>query len=62
MKFQNCVLINFERTHGQAESNMPLQIFQSWVHKSISFLVVGEPAISKRSNLFAQLQRQVRKM
>ena len=37
MKFQNCILINFERTHkqthGQAQSNMPLQCFQSWGHK-----------------------------
>ena len=40
MKFQNCILINFERTHGrtdrrahrQAQSNMPLQLFQSWGH------------------------------
>ena len=31
MKFQNCILINFVRdgrTHGQAESNIPLQLFQ----------------------------------
>ena len=44
MKFQNCILIYFEmdgcthrhthgRTDGQAESNMPLQLFQSWGHK-----------------------------
>ena len=25
MKFQNLIL-NFERTHGQAQSNMPLQL------------------------------------
>ena len=37
MKFQNCILINFvtdawtaEGMHGQGESNMPLQLFQSW--------------------------------
>ena len=33
MKFQNCILINFvtdAHTHGQAVSNMPLQLFQSW--------------------------------
>ena len=38
MKFQKCILINFERTHGridgwtheQAESKMPLQLFESW--------------------------------
>ena len=39
MKFQKCILINFEqthgRTHGQAESNMPLQLFQSWGHNNI---------------------------
>ena len=38
MKFQNCILINFEQTEGQkdgqAESNMPLQLFQSWGHKN----------------------------
>ena len=48
MKFQNCILINFvtdawtnARTHartdalmdGQAESNMPFQLFPSWGHK-----------------------------
>ena len=36
MKFQNCILINFvtdARTDGQAKSNMPLQLFQSWGHK-----------------------------
>ena len=42
MKFQNCILINFERTHGRTEiwthshlalSNMPLQLFQSWGDK-----------------------------
>ena len=35
MKFQNCILINFvtdARTEGQGESNMPLQLFQSWGH------------------------------
>ena len=40
MKFQNCILINFERTdgrtdgrtHGQVQSNMPLQLFLSWGH------------------------------
>ena len=44
MKFQICILLNFERTHGwmdgrmegwkngRAKSNMPLQLFQSWRH------------------------------
>ena len=44
MKFQNCIIINFEWTHGrtdgrmdgcthgQAENNMPFQLFQSWGH------------------------------
>ena len=40
MEFQNCTLINFERTHGrtdgQAQSNMPLQLFQSWGYKKYS--------------------------
>ena len=38
MKFKNCILINFvtdARTDGQAESNMPLQLFQSWGHKKM---------------------------
>ena len=34
MKFQNCILINFEQTDGQAQSNMPLQLFLSWGHKN----------------------------
>ena len=42
MKFQNCILINLECTYGrmdrwkdgQAQSNMPLQFFQSWGHKN----------------------------
>ena len=29
MKFQNCILINFERMHRRT-SNTPLQHFQSW--------------------------------
>ena len=33
MKFKNPSLI-FVRKDGQAQSNMPLQIFQSWVHKN----------------------------
>ena len=36
MKFQNCILISFVKdaqTDGQAQSNMPLQLFQSWGHK-----------------------------
>ena len=38
MKFQNCIFINFitdARTDGQAKSNMPLQLFQSWGHKKM---------------------------
>ena len=38
MKFQNCILINFVTdtwTDGQAQSNMPLQLFQSWGHKNV---------------------------
>ena len=37
MEFQNCILIIFvtdTHTHGQSESNMPLQLFQSWGHKN----------------------------
>ena len=39
MKFQNCDLIFVTdaqtkgRTDGQAQRNMPLQLFQSWGHK-----------------------------
>ena len=43
MKFQNCILITFVMdagkdrcTHGQAESNMPLQLFRSWGHNKDS--------------------------
>ena len=32
MKFQNCILINFERTHGQMEGRTLLQLDTSWVH------------------------------
>ena len=38
MKFQNCILINFvtdARTDGKAQSNMPLQLFQSWGRKNM---------------------------
>ena len=34
MKFQNPIL-KFVRMEGQAQSKMPLQFFQSWVHKKI---------------------------
>ena len=39
MKFQNCILINFVTdawtdAQTKAESNMPLQLFQSWGHKN----------------------------
>ena len=38
MKFQNCISKKIERTdgrtHGQAQRNMPLQLFQSWGHKN----------------------------
>ena len=37
MKFQNNILINFvtnAQTDGQAQSNMPLQLLQSWGHKN----------------------------
>ena len=47
MKFQNCILINFVTdalrdgcTHGRAESNMPLQLFQSWGHKQLTYATV----------------------
>ena len=35
MKFQNCILMNIERTEGrtEAQNNMPLQLFQSLGHK-----------------------------
>ena len=28
------------RTHGQAQSNMPYQLFQSWGHKNLSYNVM----------------------
>ena len=37
MKFKNCILINFVKDaqmDGHAQSNMPLQLFQSWGHKN----------------------------
>ena len=51
MKFQNCILINFvtdAHTHGQAESNMPLQLFQSWGHKNYEFKAISlQPIMGK---------------
>ena len=43
MKSQNCILINFEwmhgrmdrQTDGQAQSNLPLQLFQSRGHNKM---------------------------
>ena len=48
MKFQNCILINFERMHrrtdgwteGQAQSNMPLQLFQFSVLFCLKFQIL----------------------
>ena len=58
MKFQNCILINFVtgavrrtdgqtdgRTDEQAESNMPLQLFQSWGHKNLTTLFKPKPPV-----------------
>ena len=47
MNFQNCIFINFERTHGrmdgmthgQAQSNMPLKLFQSWGHNEACWAI-----------------------
>ena len=51
MKFQNCILINFvtdAHIHGQAESNMPLQLFQSWGHKNYEFKAISlQPIMGK---------------
>ena len=51
MKFQNCILINFEtdtHTPGQAESNMPLQLFHSWGHKNYEFKAISlQPIMGK---------------
>ena len=44
MKFHNCILINFvrhARTHGRAESNMPLQLFKSWGHNKYGLRVTS---------------------
>ena len=35
MEFQTLFLILNGRTEGQAQSNMPLQLFQSWGHNDI---------------------------
>ena len=37
MKFKNPSL-KFVRTDGQAQSNMPLQLFQSWGHKNVLYV------------------------
>ena len=62
MKFQNCILTNFEwmhgRTDGQAKSNMPLQLFQSWghkkpnVHKVLTFLIAKWLVLASCSNYY----------
>ena len=46
MKFQKCISINFVTdartdacTDGQAKSNMPLQLFQSWGHNNQDILM-----------------------
>ena len=45
MIFQNSML-NFERTDGrtdgQAQSNMPLQLFQSWGQKNLFYMRICE--------------------
>ena len=63
MKFQNCILINFVTdaqtdrwthagTHGQAKSNMPLQLFQSWGHKNYEFKAISlQPIMGKSVRL-----------
>ena len=43
MKFQDTSIHRLKvkkkvvRTHGQAQSNMPYQLFQSWGHKKTTF-------------------------
>ena len=56
MKFQNCILINFatdSHAHGQAESNMPLQLFQRWVGgggaKNFEFKAISLQPITGKS-------------
>ena len=44
MKFQNPILKHV-RMDGQAQSNMPLQLFQSWGHKK-SFVNCGKPRLA----------------
>ena len=60
MTFQNCILINFEWTHGwmdgpthrQAQSNMPLQLFQSWRHNEGTFTLRYKPKFSTDLSLW----------
>ena len=66
MKFQNCILINFvtdartdAHTHGQAESNMPLQLFQSWEHKNYEFKAISLQPITGKSVACTCLKKTV---
>ena len=51
MKFQNCILINFERTDGRSDGRTrdaqtsrkqyALQLFQSWGHNKRADMALG---------------------
>ena len=48
MKFQDTSIHRLKvkkkvvRTHGQAQSNMPYQLFQSWGHNKIRYEMIAE--------------------
>ena len=60
MLFPNCILINFVTdrwTDGQAQSNMPLQLFQSWgpnyvIPHSVMTLWISETKSLKQIDIF----------
>ena len=69
MKFQHRILINFvthawmdaqkdTHTHGQAKSNMPLQLFQSWGHKKL-YLLAGNCSIWICTEMRDQFQTEI---
>ena len=61
MKFQNCIIINFvtdARTDGQAESNIPLQLFQNLGHKSATRKTFEKTKWLKPAILVRSLQKR----
>ena len=61
MKFHNCIIINFvtdARTDGPAESNMPLQLFQSLGHRSATRKTYEKTIWLKPAILVLSLQKR----